>query len=73
MAAFSDTAFDDVHAFSVAAFSFATAPPTPTFPNAPGRVYKGTYPYFKPRRKPYWEKPDPEEEELIAIIGIDLD
>ena len=52
----------------------ATRAAGPTQPALrPGRVYKGRYPYFEPRRKPYWEKPDPEEEELLAIIGIDLE
>jgi len=37
----------------------------------PGRVYKGEYPYFKPRRKPYWEI-DPDEEEVLVILGIEL-
>jgi hypothetical protein len=47
--------------------------PTPTLPNRQGRVYKSQYPYFKPREKPYWETGDPDEEEFLAIIGIDLD
>ena len=48
--------------------------PTPTFPNQPGRVYKSQYPYWKPRKKPYWETDDdPDEEEFLAMIGIDLD
>ncbi len=43
----------------------------------PGRVYKGTYPYWKPRRKPYWEdefdrEEAQEEEELLAMMGIEL-
>jgi len=37
----------------------------------PGRVYKDQYPYWKPRRKPYWER-ELEEEELLAILGIEL-
>ncbi len=49
----------------------------PTFPNAPGRVYRGTYPYWKQRRKPYWEdefdrEEAQEEEELLAMMGIEL-
>ncbi len=40
----------------------------------PGRVYRGEYPYWKPRRKPYWEAElDPEEEEFILLciaLGI---
>ncbi len=52
-------------------------PATPTLPNAPGRVYKGTYPYWKQRRKPYWEDDQEreeaqEEEELLAMMGIEL-
>ncbi len=43
----------------------------------PGKVYKGTYPYWKPRRKPYWEdefdlEEAQEEEELLAMMGIEL-
>ncbi len=43
----------------------------------PGKVYKGTYPYWKQRRKPYWEddfdrKEAQEEEELLAMMGIEL-
>ncbi len=44
----------------------------------PGRVYKGTYPYWKQRRKPYWEDDQQrdeaqEEEEMLAMIGIEMD
>ncbi len=47
-------------------------------PLRPGRVYKGTYPYWKPRRKPYWEDEfdrdeAQEEEEMLAMIGIEMD
>lgn len=45
-----------------------------TLPNAPGRVYKGAYPYFKPRRKPrpLDDELDGEEiEELIVLIGLE--
>ncbi len=43
----------------------------------PGKVYKGTYPYWKQRRKPYWEdefdqEEAQEEEELLAMMGIEL-
>ncbi len=43
----------------------------------PGKVYKGTYPYWKQRRKPYWEdefdrEESQEEEELLAMMGIEL-
>ncbi len=43
----------------------------------PGKVYKGTYPYWKQRRKPYWEDEfdrdeAQEEEELLAMMGIEL-
>ncbi len=76
MAAFSDTAFDDVNAFSTDAFSFATVP-APTLPNPPGRVFKGKYPYWQDRRQPYWEsdqqRAEPaEEEEMLAMMGIEL-
>ncbi len=73
MAAFSDTAFDDVHAFSTAAFSFAVVP-VPTLPNRPGRVFKGVYPYWQDRRQPYWETDATEafEEEMLAMMGIEL-
>ncbi len=51
---------------------------TPTLPNLPGRVYKGTYPYWKQRRKPYWEdefdrEEAQEEEEMLAMIGMEMD
>ncbi len=47
-------------------------------PLRPGKVYKGTYPYWKPRRKPYWEDESDrdeaqEEEEMLAMIGIEMD
>ncbi len=43
----------------------------------PGKVYKGVYPYWKHRRKPYWEdefdrEEAQEEEELLAMMGIEL-
>ncbi len=43
----------------------------------PGRVYKGAYPYWKQRRKPYWEDDQEreeaqDEEELLAMMGIEL-
>ncbi len=43
----------------------------------PGKVYKGIYPYWKQRRKPYWEDEfdrdeAQEEEELLAMMGIEL-
>ncbi len=43
----------------------------------PGKVYKGTYPYWKQGRKPYWEdefdrEEAQEEEELLAMMGIEL-
>lgn len=49
-----------------------------TLPNRPGRVYKGRYPYWQPQRRPYWEAEEDlinarEEEELLALMGIDLD
>ncbi len=76
MAAFSDSAFDDVHAFSTAAFSFATVP-APTLPNRPGHVFKGVYPYWQDRRQPYWESDQDraevfDEEEMLAMMGIEL-
>ncbi len=51
---------------------------TPIFPLRPGRVYKGIYPYWKQRRKPYWEDDQEreeaqEEEEMLAMIGIEMD
>ncbi len=51
--------------------------PVPTLPNLPGRVYKGTYPYWQKRKKPYWEddfdrEEAQEEEELLAMMGIEL-
>jgi len=46
---------------------------TPTLPNQPGRVYKGQYPYWQQRKKPYWEKDgDPDEDEFMVLMGIDL-
>ncbi len=52
--------------------------PAPTLPNRPGRVYKGTYPYWQKRKKPYWEdefdrEETQEEEELLAAMGIEMD
>lgn len=60
--------------------------PTPTLPNAPGRVIKGKYPYWKPRkpRKPFKlpEYAQPlapvdyrasDEVELLILAAIDLD
>lgn len=49
-----------------------TTPPTPgpTLPNPPGRVFKSQYPYFKPRKKPYWEDDNLDEEEVM--LGIEL-
>ncbi len=49
-----------------------------TLPNRPGRVYKGIYPYFTKRKKPYWEIDEErdesrEEEEMLAAIGIEMD
>ncbi len=43
----------------------------------PGKVYKGIYPYWKQRRKPYWgddfdREEAQEEEELLAMMGIEL-
>ncbi len=43
----------------------------------PGKVYKGTYPYWQKRKKPYWEdefdrEEAQEEEELLAMMGIEL-
>ncbi len=51
--------------------------PGPILPNPPGRVYKGTYPYWQKTRKPYWEDDQEreeaqEEEELLAMMGIEL-
>lgn len=45
---------------------------TTTLPNRPGRVYKSTYPYWKPRKKPYWETDEEfqDEEEVIAMLEI---
>lgn len=44
-----------------------------SLPNLPGRVYKSEYPYWKPRKKPYWEDDNvEEEEEVLAMIGIDI-
>ena len=46
-----------------------------TLPNPPGRVYKSQYPYWKPRKKPYWEQDEDErteEAEMLAAMGIDL-
>lgn len=45
-----------------------------TLPNAPGRVYKGVYPYFIPRRKkrPLDDDEEDELEELMVMLGIDL-
>lgn len=47
---------------------------TTTLPNAPGRVYKGAYPYFVPRRKPRPLGDDEEDEleELMLMLGLDL-
>lgn len=47
---------------------------TPTLPNAPGRVYKGVYPYFTPRRKPRPLDDDEEDEleELMVMLGLDI-
>lgn len=67
---FSLSAFAKDIAFNSSAFSFDTVVASGL---RPGRVYKGRYPYLEPRRKPYWEKLDPEEEELLIIAGIDLD
>ncbi len=49
-----------------------------TLPNAPGRVYKGTYPYWQKRRKPFWEDDQEreeaqEEEEMLAMMGLEMD
>ncbi len=48
-----------------------------TLPNLPGRVFKGTYPYWQQRRQPYWESDQEraevfEEEEMLAMMGIEL-
>ncbi len=53
-------------------------PTTPVSTLRPGRVYKGTYPYWQKRRKPYWEDDQDrdeaqEEEEMLAMIGIEMD
>lgn len=53
--------------------------PTTAFPNAPGRVYKGTYPHWqKPYRKPFWQddeelEENEEEEEVVAMIEMEID
>ncbi len=52
-------------------------PAAPVSSLRPGKVYKGTYPYWKQRRKPYWEdefdrEEAQEEEELLAMMGIEL-
>lgn len=38
----------------------------------PGRVYKGEYPYWKRRRKPFWEDAEDQEEE-IAVLMSEID
>ncbi len=67
---FSSGAFSKDVAFSSSAFSFDGAA---VISLRPGRVYKGKYPYFTPRRKPYWEQSDAEEEEFLLLSSIDLD
>ncbi len=52
-------------------------PAVPASSLRPGKVYKGTYPYWKQRKKPYWEddfdrEEAQEEEELLAMMGIEL-
>ncbi len=47
-------------------------------PLRPGRVYKGAYPYWVKRKKPYWEIDEErdearEEEEMVAAMGIEMD
>jgi len=67
---FSSSAFSKDVAFSSSAFSFDSAVVSGL---RPGRVYKGVYPYWKQRKKPYWETEEElEEEELLVLMGIEL-
>jgi hypothetical protein len=47
--------------------------PSP-FQNPAGRIYKGKYPYWQERRKPYWERAEDvtDEEELLILSASDL-
>lgn len=69
---FSSAAFSKDVALSSSAFSFDGGITTTL---RPGRVYRGTYPHWKPlQRKPYWEDPNQDDEEkLLAMMGIFLD
>lgn len=39
----------------------------------PGKVYRGTYPYWEPYKRPYYELDERDDEEVLISASLDLD